>query len=353
MPSAAQEESMRKLCSMLGYDMKYYQSAETTATIKFIGQTTSGGFLKLDDTNTLEQLELPRFTPLKDATGQIVYTTTQAYAFTATNTINEIPCIEGDVVQCSANSSNIISITNLTDNFRYYLPETQIAENGIFIFNIANGKQNEEPWTKVNNLNTQVLGSHVFKFGFDSKEMRPYIQFPEDIATIIEDGLLIYFTRTSGVNGNIKVGTLSTLEGPTITINNNTITVSSELFSVTNKNAATNGTNAETLTNAYNNYKKTIGTFDTLVTCRDYMNKIYQLYDENNNPLVSNIIVSDIRDDINRAYQLCSFNEFGISYTDYSLKEDATTDKISNFDLVFYPFKTVYGLNTEKEYKGS
>ena len=183
--------------------------------------------------------------------------------------------------------------------------------------------------------------------------MRPYIQFPEDIATIIEDGLLIYFTRTNGVNGNIKVGTLSTLEGPTIAINDTTITVSSELFSVTNKNAATNGTNAETLTNAYNNYKKTIGTFDTLVTCRDYMNKIYQLYDENNNPLVSNIIVSDIRDDINRAYQLCSFNEFGISYTDYSLKEDGTTDKISNFDLVFYPFKTVYGLNTEKEYKGS
>ena len=124
------------------------------------------------------------------------------------------------------------------------------------------------------------------------------------------------------------------------------------MFSVTNKNAATNGANAETLTNAYNSYKKTIGTFDTLVTCRDYMNKIYQLYDENNIPLVSNIIVSDIRDDINRAYQLCSFNEFGISYTDCSLKE-AGEDKISNFDLVFYPFKTVYGLNNEKEYKGS
>lgn len=34
MPSAAQEESMRKLCNMLGYSMKYYQSAETTVTIK-------------------------------------------------------------------------------------------------------------------------------------------------------------------------------------------------------------------------------------------------------------------------------------------------------------------------------
>ena len=158
-----------------------------TATIKFIGEITSSRKLKLDDESTHDQehLELPRFTPLKDAAGQTVYTTTQAYEFTATNTINKIPCIEGEIVQCSANSSNIISVINLTDNFRYYLPETQIAENGIFIFNIANGKQNEEPWTRVNNLNTQVLGSHVFKFGFDSKEMKPYIQFPEDITTII------------------------------------------------------------------------------------------------------------------------------------------------------------------------
>ena len=35
MPTAAQEDSMRKLCDMLGYNMKYYRSAVTDVTIKY------------------------------------------------------------------------------------------------------------------------------------------------------------------------------------------------------------------------------------------------------------------------------------------------------------------------------
>ena len=35
MPSAAQEESMRKLTEMLGYTMKYYQSATTNVQIAY------------------------------------------------------------------------------------------------------------------------------------------------------------------------------------------------------------------------------------------------------------------------------------------------------------------------------
>ena len=92
----------------------------------------------------------------------------------------------------------------------------------------------------------------------------PYIQFPDDISTIIEDGLEIRYTRTHGINGNISARTLSKIE-----IDN------AENFSVTNASATNTGRNKETLTDAYNNYKKTIGTFDTLVTCRDYMNYIF------------------------------------------------------------------------------
>lgn len=351
MPSAAQQESMRKLTEMLGYSMKYYQSAETTATITWIGGTENGNLKIKDDATTLQEYELPIFTPLKDSNGNVVYTTTDFAVFSNTNLTNEIPCIEGEVVQCTTDTDNIITSLNLDDNKRYFLPETQIAENGIFVFNVANGVSNfNERWEKVENLNTQPLNSKVYKFGYSSKELRPYIQFPDDIETIIEDGLLIYFTRTTGVNGNIKANVLSTLELNSSSENNDDTkgTVNSSSFTVTNKTAATNGSNIETLTQAYNNYKRTIGTFDTLVTCRDYINKIYQLTDAHNNPLVSNVIVSDIRDDINRAVQLCTFNEFGISY-----KDIPDNNRITNFDLVIYPFKTVHGLNTEQEYTDS
>lgn len=123
---------------------------------------------------------------------------------------------------------------------------------------------------------------------------------------------------------------------------------------MTNKNAATNGINPESISDAYESYKKTVGTFDALITCRDYMNKIYSLVDDINVPLCSNIKVSDIRNDINRSHVLCSFNDYGINYIEEAVKDETTgNSKIDNFTLMLYPFKTVYGTGTKSEYDSS
>lgn len=181
----------------------------------------------------------------------------------------------------------------------------------------------------------------------------PYIQFPDDISTIIEDGLEIYFIRTTGVNGNISAGTLTTMNGFEIGSDDDKKTISADYFSIANKNAAVNGANAETISKAYENYKKTIGTFDTLVTCRDYMNKIYSLYDDGNRPLVSNVIVSDVRDDVNKAVTLCSFDEYGISYETKPLKDENKKALIDHFTLMVYPFKTAYDSGTKSDFRES
>ena len=361
MPSAAQKESMRKLTEMLGYNMKYYQSAETSVT-----------FVCNSKDLTSSGISIPIFTNVTNAEKDINYVTTEPVIITKEIPHKEVVCIEGQLVQCENDNDNIISLDQLDDQQRYYLPEIQIAENGIFVYNISDQIYSER-WQKVDNLNVQSTKSHVYKFGYDSKEGLPYIQFPDDVAEVIEDGFVIYYLRTSGINGNIAAKVLSTFEAPVdwedITAND---------FSVTNKNAAQNGCNEESIEDAYNNFKKTIGTFDTLVTCRDYMNKIYQLVDDQNINLCSNIIVSDIRDDINKAYTLCSFNEYGICYLNSSNNEttfvtgkqvtrngdnvvvgstdvevQVSTPAISHFDLVLYPFKTIYGLNSKAEYKSS
>ncbi|MDY2737347.1 hypothetical protein, partial [Intestinibacter sp.] len=186
----------------------------------------------------------------------------------------------------------------------------------------------------------------------------PYIQFPEDISTLIEDGLKIEYIRTSGINGNVSARTLSKVAFTNEIATNqsegkNAITISADDLIAVNTQATTNGANPETINAAYNNYKKIIGTFDTLVTCRDYMNKIYNLYNEETNvPIVSNVIVSDIRDDINRAHVLCSFNEYGITYIDKA-NPSTVSDTINNFELLLYPFKTIYGVNNSSEYEYS
>lgn len=116
---------------------------------------------------------------------------------------------------------------------------------------------------------------------------------------------------------------MSTQTGSDDTGTNLLSTLNVDDFSVTNYSAAINGNNPETLDQAYNNFKRVVGTFDTLVTCRDYMNKIYSLteqdldiYSSSTAPVVSNINVADVRTDINNAVTVCTFNEKGINYVE-------------------------------------
>lgn len=368
MPSATQEDSMRKLTEMMGYDMKHYRSATGKINITYKNSN------ELSINSFTQGIYFPKFINLKNEDEDVNYVTLEEFTLQAGQDSRDIAIIEGEVIECETNTDNIITALHLDDANRYTLPEYAIAENGIFVTNIKDSKESEL-WRKEQNLNVQQPGTKVYKVGFDSAQHLPYVQFPEDIKTLIEDGIRIKYIRTNGLNGNISAKTLSKLEKPSIwsTATMDEIkNLSADNFAITNSSACNNGADPESLDEAYNNYKKTIGTFDTLVTCRDYMNKIYQMVesDTDTTPLVSNIIVSDIRDDINRSTPVCTFNEYGICYKDMSLLDsevislplkdtgeivEVSSDKakISHFDLIFYPFKTVYGLNNKTEYKNS
>lgn len=383
MPSAAQTESMRALCEMLGYTMKYYRSAETTITVDYTKYSTDG------DTPDNEEnpgfalpvvgLQIPKFTVFYNDNRDVYYTSINSTPISLYNTAHRvtIPCIEGQVVQCeSLNGNNIIKFNNLTDDYKYYLPETQIAENGVFIYNAYLDPQTGElsekntPWTRVDNLNTAGNIERPYKFGFDSVKGLPFIEFTSTVSDLLEDGIFIYYTRTAGANGNISANTITQFDAPSLDYWSG---YSLEHFTVTNPRAVTSGANPESITSAYNNYKKTQGTFDTLITCRDYMNKIYSLMDEDNNPYVSNINVTDINSDINNSVTICSCSHGGILYRVKSLglevdnsrnsiieavKIDDSANQyqavvtnatktsvkdiptLNNFELVLYPFNT-------------
>lgn len=369
MPTAAQMESMRKLCELVGYDIKYYQSATTKVKISYVGNTAD--IEGNDERLPVNGLALPKFTTITNADKDISFITTNAIPALLTNSTPwvVVDCIEGQICQCeSINEHNLITLDQLDENNRYYLPEVQIAENGIFVYNASESLEDGTPWEQISNLNTRPLENRVFKFGYDSFVGRPYLAFPDDIGSLIGDGLFIYFTRTSGLNGNISQRRLEAIELPDSKWGE-WENYSVEQFEVVNEDATSNGANIESISKAYNNFKKTVGTFDTLVTCRDYMNKIYSLMNASNLPYVSNILVTDIRNDINKAITLCSCNEYGILYKELPLTttvyvgssikaEDPDGDNtykliinrqpdntieqplIDHFDLLLYPFKT-------------
>lgn len=319
MPTAAQEDSMRKLCDMLGYNIKYYRSAETEVTIKYRNTDPSD---EEEAAMKSGKLYLPKFTVITNADQDISYfTTNEADIYIhANDTSKTVTCMEGQIVKCEgAADNNVITANQISEDNKFYLPEAYVAENGIFVYNVFDGStlgltgsalMDGTKWAKVDNLNVQERGSRVYKFGYDSYASRPYIEFPADYSELFNDGIFIYYTRTSGASGNVSADTLTKIELPSSGEWSN---VSAESFTVTNTFAATTGANIETIKQAYGNFKKTIGTFETLVTCRDYMNKIYLMLD-NGKPIVSNILVTDIRSDLNRAVTICSCDDAGIFY---------------------------------------
>ena len=75
-------------------------------------------------------------------------------------------------IKISMLDNNVITLNQLTSNNRFYFPEVQIAENGIFVYSVTTAAGTKSlidglPWTKVDNLNTHARSSYVFKFGFD------------------------------------------------------------------------------------------------------------------------------------------------------------------------------------------
>ena len=373
--SATQEDSFRKICEMLGYNIKYYNSAETTVSVMWTGEELpeEGELTE----NTPRYIALPPFkTVLTNEAKDVSYVLTgNGITLTHRYEAVEAPAMQGELVDLEINADNIVLANNIDDNNRLYLPEQMIAENGIWITNASDKKE----WKRVDNLNTQLKGNPVWKFGYDSSRQTPYIEFPSDYPSLMQEGLQIKYIRTSGASGNIKAGILTKLMNNSVEtniVNENNETPELDIESnlvIKNLYATTNGTNIETLTEAYNGFKRTIGTFDTLTTCRDYSNAIYAMVvDEktDNTPLVSNCQVSDIRDELNYAKTVASYSSLGTTYLNVSdqdyVKGKITTsrdvapqdgfylaDKITDFDLFLYPLNPIKNKYSDATFKQS
>lgn len=334
MPSATQESSMRELCDMLGYPMHYYIAPVTKVNVEYLE------YDKFTEEHT--SFVLPAFTTIvTDNNAELNFVVLQPLQFTINNLINnDIEVMQGTLKQFEVINSNKVQLENLDQNNRLFFSEPMVAQNGVFIEGGSN-LVSEEGWRLVDNLNNQKIKDSVYRFGYDSEKKLPYIEFPQDIADLIGDGLTIRYIVTNGASGNVRAKSLTKINSSetiywdgtedTVTIVN--ADSDKQPFSVANVNASINGKDPETIDEAYNGFKKTIGTFDTLVSCRDYANYIYsKIVDEEGNPVVSNVQVADRRTDINYCDKIVTYNQYGQDIVD-------SNKDITAFDLVIYPLK--------------
>ncbi len=338
--SVTQDGNARKLYDSLGYKMSWYNSA-----------TTQVGFQlrTLSDLTTDEVVTIPAQTYLNDSTGEKIYTTLQKVELSNTTDINYTDVIEGKVVDYDINGDTLITINNLDNDLRLYFDDTMIAENGIFVKNSEDtyfyNPNDSTAWKRVDNLASYPLGSKVFEFGVLPNSNTCYIQFPQDITNLIENGLNIQYTVSTGVLGNIKSNTLISFYSD---ITNSSGDAINDNIRIVQINASTNGSDPEDLASAYNNYKKTIGTFNTLVTKRDYENYLYKATIDNKN-LCSNVYVADRTNDINQSSYIQTWTPDGYK-KELDLIGGTGFSEFNAYNICLYMFKPVTSVFNELTY---
>ena len=131
---------------------------------------------------------------------------------------------------------------------------------------------------------------------------------PEDIVELIGDGLRVTYITSKGSQGNISVGVLNQFKNGSVTcqlvkdiLDKDTANVESQDLYISNVGTTSFGYDPEDLDEMYRSWKKIAGTFDTLVTLRDYTNALIRteecsngfVTDRTNDPQCSYRVVSE------------------------------------------------------------
>lgn len=355
-PETVTQPSIANLIfSQQAYRMHQYIGAETAVTISMNNNSEE----ELIAEQLEEEFTLPLFSMVSDSDNTVVYTLIANENSISNTTPSQVSlkrngdsivvhAIQGVYTNFTVNGDTRITAQNLDSNNKIYFNDGDIAENGIYINNIDNN--NYSSWKRVDNLSTQSLGTRCYLFNRDPKTDLLYIQFPEDIDTVIGQGINISYVRTLGQAGNIKARQLEQFysEGVATSISTGeTVSLSSDNFTLFNINASTDGKDPESIDDAYTNYKRTVGTFNTLVTLRDYINYLVT------SGMVSNGIVTDRTNDIQDVYYTC-INRDGVRQKyKYIEKDTAGNNLMSAFDLKLYVMESVTKQPSVEMYRNS
>ena len=328
--SVTQDQNARQLFAQLGYYMHWYRSASTDVTLKWSQDTVDYSF------------NIPAFTMVSDTDKSVVYSLIGPTLGTSNTLFNvgdqTLPCdgtavtfkaIQGIAVDYSINGEKLITANYLDDQNRLYFDTLDIAENGIFITNADT--KNYSSWIRKDNLIAESLNNTFYRFGVSDDGSSCYIEFPQDVETIFRNGIYITYIRTSGSEGNISAKTLQVFYND-IAVKNadgESMTLNSENVYITNAASAKNGQDVQSIDDAYREYQRVSGTFNTLVTLRDYINYILR------SGLVSNGFVCDRTNDIQSVYKvMTSVNDLSQATT--YIEKQGTSPVLTAFSLKLY-----------------
>ena len=351
--SLTQLRSAYDVYNSMGYYPDWYVSATVDLTL-----SRNGKVLIVENsessTDNGESLFIDVFTSFSDSESKTVYVTTKAKNLTINESV-VVPAIQGTALDFAVDNDRCITTDYLDAQNRIYFAESNVAQNGIFISEFANYsdlRSSDSAWKRVDNLSQELGGQKVYKFGVDAVNNACYIQFPNDIGSLIGSGLYIKYIKSDGVNGNITIKAITQFlndiaikneaDNVLVAKDNSSIKINDLFTYTTNLLGATNGKDPMTIDEMNLGYDKVKNVFNTLVTLLDYKNYIYNYKDSNSRNIVSNIQVSDKFNDLYKSYTVKSFdavNNINIDIKNninmYGNIDDSAV--LTTYNIRFYP----------------
>lgn len=351
--STTQQGTSRQIFQLLGYYPHWYKSAVASIEFLWTGEYNS-------ESITSPTLTVPAFTEITNAEKTFTYTTIEDCVIDLSIKYNTVKALEGSVKQLDVNNKIVITEDMLDRNNRIYLADYYIAENGIFISNIdAENKPTNDFWVKVDNLKTKSLGTStdsssgslgkMFSFDIDPISNLCYIEFPDNISSLIGNGLDIRYLITTGSQGNIPTGELNTfasevkgsiLDGAV----SSEIILNSDNIRFMNIGLISGGEDIESINDSWNGYKHIQNTFNTLVTVNDYTDAIYNLDGDNR---VANDFVCDRTNDVQDSFDVVISS--GVSSFKRQFNENQS-EPLQPYHLKVYALKYNNVLQTKSDY---
>lgn len=329
--SVTQNGNARQLYDQLGYYMDWYESASVPVLISWIGETTDSS----------ASYTIPKFTAITDAESSHVYSLIGAEGvdgvvvsdtiLPADGNVMTVIAMEGTPVQYQFENETVIT-AQMVDPIsrRLYFPHSYVSQNGVFVKNTD--QENYASWKRVNNLYENSYNELRYVFGYDSNTDTCFLEFPDNYPELFGSGIEITYLVVPQETSDIPAQSLNQFLAPISIGEGAGIVLDSSNVKITNYVAASGHKDIESIDDAYVNYKRTVGTFKTLITLRDYLNYIRSTDID----ICSNAFVCDRTNDIQSTYRIMS-NQHDLDTIIVKVEQVIDNDTVaeSSFDYKF------------------
>ncbi len=352
--TVTQRKNAQAIFDLLGYKMHWYKSAKLEVTVTNSNPTTDLWIPLSISNQTVARLSsttsssTPPYILLpNDPFNPGSWDNPNAGISITPNTSAKFTAIQGALNSISFSSNDVEA------NNRYYLSQSKLDQDHIWLkmSNYSSVSGSAMYWKLVDNINELDSDIPAFEFNVDEHNL-PYIEFvPHWRKSYIDEGtdvkFTMYYIATSGANGNVTSNILNFIPNATVPAGHKMKSSEIHIMHGTNAYATDNlnncpGKGPETAREAYVATKKIIGTYNTLVTVKDFERFFKRLGNISNTLCIDGQRARDLNKNIKEVYNKVVFgNSLAVtklpetdtnSDTIYALVED----QVSSSGLIEY-----------------